>query len=104
MSTRTKAYRAGKEHGKAAGSWVFDGNSDQAAYERVVKGYDDGDPEIMDMCPSPLSGEWAGESISELSSQFDIDLEDDDKASDFEDGFADGYWGEVLRAAKVQLA
>ena len=36
---------------------------------------------------SPLSGEWAGESILELSREYGIDLSDGDNADDFEDGF-----------------
>lgn len=36
---------------------------------------------------APLSGEWAGESIPELSERYDLDLYDDYFASAFEDGF-----------------
>jgi hypothetical protein len=36
---------------------------------------------------APLSGEWAGESIPEIASEFGIDLDDDQTASDFEAGF-----------------
>lgn len=100
---RRKAFRAGLEAGKAAGSWVIDGNTDAAAARRIIEGYDDGDPAVMDMMPSPLSGEWAGESIPELSRQHGVDLSDDDKATDFEDGYAEGYWAEVLRSAKAIL-
>ena len=100
MARRTKAYRAGLERGGAAGSWAIDGNTSDESKAAIVKGYDDGDPAVMDMCPAPLSGEWAGESIPELSAEYGIDLYDADKADDFEEGFADGFWREVLRAAK----
>ncbi len=96
-----KAYKAGYEHGSNAGSWVIDGNTSRDSATRILKGIEDGDPEIMDMQPSPLSGEWAGESISELSAQYGVDLSDDDKASDFEQGFSDGYWNEVERTARA---
>ncbi len=43
--------------------------------------------------PSPLSGEWAGESIPELSAQYGVDLWDGEVADAFESGFYDG-WGE----------
>jgi hypothetical protein len=36
---------------------------------------------------SPLSGEWAGESIPELSDRFGVDLWDEDLADAFEAGF-----------------
>lgn len=99
----TKAYRAGRERGKNAGSWVIDGNTSTEAAKRILQGIEDGDPEVMDMQPMPLSGEWAGESISELSDEYGINLSDDDKATDFEDGFSDGFWREVERSAKAIL-
>ena len=37
---------------------------------------------------APLSGEWAGESIPELSSTYNVDLADSWLADQFEDG----YW------------
>ena len=40
---------------------------------------------------SPLSGEWAGESMGELSTQYGIDLSDPEVADCFEDGFNSAY-------------
>ena len=40
---------------------------------------------------APLSGEWAGESMGELSMQYGVSLSDQDLASEFEDGFF-GEW------------
>lgn len=101
MSQRQrKAYRAGRERGRIAGSWVIDGNTSDEHRAAIVRGYDDRDPAVMDMCPNPLSGEHAGQSISELSAEYGIDLHNDDKATDFDAGFEDGYWDEVLRAAR----
>lgn len=96
-----KAYKCGYERGSNAGSWAIDGNTSREAAIRIVDGIQTGDPEVMDMMPSPLSGEWAGESISELSDQYGIDLSDDDKALDFEQGFSDGYWNAVERSARA---
>jgi len=98
---RRKAYYAGRGAGRFAGSWVIDGNSTSEYCAAIVHGLDEGDPAILDLCPAPLSGEWTGESISELSERYGIDLSDDDNAYHFEDGFADGFWDTVvLRAAK----
>ena len=96
----SKAFKAGQEYGELKGSWVFDGNSEEDAIRRILTGYEDGDPEVMDIEPYPLSGEWSGESMPELSDRFGIDLEDEQKASDFEAGFSDGYWSEVVRIGK----
>ncbi len=56
--TTTKAYQAGVEH-------------------RGAYGYRE----------APLSGEWGGESIPELSEQYGIDLFDTDNGDLFEQGF-----------------
>lgn len=57
---KVEAEKLGKQHGEAAGSWFFDGNTSEATYRRVWRGMEDGDPEIMDSLPSnPLSGEFA---------------------------------------------
>lgn len=96
---RRKAFRAGLEHGRAKGSWVIDGNTSDEEKARIIKGYEEGDPEIMDMCPDPLSGEWAGESMSELSKEYGIDLYDEDQADDFETAFQEAFWVEVMKDA-----
>jgi hypothetical protein len=101
--TIARAREAGRERGQAAGSWVFDGDTTQDTIRRILQGWDNGDPEILDMQPAPLSGEWAGESIPELSAEYELNLEDDDIATAFEDGFADGYWDEVQRSGKAML-
>ena len=54
-------YEIGTQAGRAVASWVE--ISDSATAHTIIVGYHDGDPEILDMQPSPLSGEWAGESI-----------------------------------------
>ncbi len=38
---------------------------------------------------SPLSGEWAGESIPEIGERYDLDLFDSELADKFEEGFYD---------------
>lgn len=92
-------YSVGYELGRASGSWVTDGNTTRETYEWIAKGYDEGDPEVFDLRPNPLSGEWAGESIVEL---FGFTPEDDDLDL-FEDGFAEGFWEKVLEDCAYQL-
>ncbi len=91
--------------GKAAGSWVFDGNTEIEQYAAVLKGFEDGDPEIMDYCTSPLSGEWADSPTPQsIQSEYEIpDEELDEACSMFEDAFQRGFWDEVISAAKIQL-
>lgn len=100
----TEAHSAGYDRGQDSGSWVIDGNTSEDQAKRLLKGITDGDPKIMDMAPSPLSGEWAGESIPELSDEYGIDLTNEINADEFEQGFSEGFWDEVERSAKAVLA
>lgn len=56
------AEQLGRERGREAGSWAFDGNSTREAAIRFLVGIEVGDPEVTDalheMMPT-LSGEWA---------------------------------------------
>ena len=81
------------DRGYSAGTWCTPG--DAATAERILSGYDAGDPEIMDMCPAPLSGEWAGESLAELGL---ADATDEELAV-YEEAFQEAFWGEVCRSA-----
>lgn len=50
----------GYADGKAAGSWVFDGNTPAETVMLIQAGIKNGDPEIIDQLPGPrLSGEFA---------------------------------------------
>lgn len=63
----TEAAARGTRAGKAAASWVFDGNTTDETYRATLQGIEDGDPAVMGgLSWEPLSGQWAGESITEL--------------------------------------
>jgi hypothetical protein len=96
MSTYTSM---GYHHGVSVGTWVIDENTPDDTVRRIVKGYNEGDPEIMDMAPYPLSGEWTGESLSELG----LADADGDDLEDYAIGFTDGFWSEVIRSANARL-
>lgn len=104
LMTKRDAIRAGRERGRNAASWMFDGNTTDATYRAFLAGWEEGDPEIMNRYqpPSWLSGEWAGESISELlgdaETQRDLDrLEDVEQA--YSDAADVAYWRELERVA-----
>jgi hypothetical protein len=49
-------------HGTSAAGWVFDGNTPDETYRRVLQGITDGDPEVLDAYRVPdLSGEYASD-------------------------------------------
>lgn len=103
-----RAEQDGYDRGKAAGSWLLDGNSTEDTARRLLEGIEGGDPEIMDALPSaPLSGEWADSlTPAEVLGWYDLDEEHD--AADeilraFEDGYSRGVQDEAVRSARVLL-
>jgi hypothetical protein len=101
-----KAAELGYDYGVSKGSWVIDGNTSEDMCRKIIKGYDDGDPEILDYAPAPLSGEWAGEptTSSVLRALFVEDNEEHEHLIDtYEISFYQGFWDTVIQAAKAQL-
>lgn len=109
-----QARAKGHAHGQIDGSWATDGNMSDEALHRLLQGYEDGDPEIMDSQPAPLSGEWAdGLLIDDVLIALDIEpynSEDsewadavDDILGEFEDGYSEGYWQRVTSDCRALL-
>lgn len=90
-----RAAKIGAEHGRAAASWIFDGNTDRHTYEVFRRGIEECDSEILDRLPAPdLSGEWAdgytpGELITECGLSY-VDL-DDDEEEDLIDAYRQAF-------------
>jgi hypothetical protein len=106
------ARKLGTEHGLAAASWVFDGNTDTATYRRVAQGLADGDPEILDALPYPdLSGQWSDTPSSrDVLAELAADLgtihpdDSDDILNAYEDAWVTAAHGEIERVALDMLA
>lgn len=111
-----EARELGAEHGKAAGSWVFDGNTDEATLRECLRMDEEGDPEFDDHWGSldPLSGEWAdGLTPETLFDELDIEREGCEESlsewvreeieTAYEEGFRDAHRDEVLRSASAAL-
>jgi len=66
--TVSEARRRGTDAGRSAASWVFDGNTTDEHRAKVAQMLADGDPALDGYVSPPnwLSGECAGESVSEL--------------------------------------
>jgi len=109
----------GRAEGQSAASWVFDGNTDDAEYQRVLAGIDNGDPEILDELPAAdLSGQWADgltpDGLAELvaSAVDGVDAVDLTSRSETLDRICDAYEGafndavarEVEHIAREHLA
>jgi hypothetical protein len=103
-----EARQAGAEHGKAAASWYFDGNTSDETYAAVVRGIEEGDPAVLDTFPSgPLSGEWADDPTPRsVLEELDVDAEDesqDEYLQAYEDGFYEASSDEIERVARLQV-
>lgn len=104
--TCERARTAGADHGRAAASWYFDGNTSADTYRHVLTGIEDGDPVVMDSLPhSPLSGEWADAPLPrDVLADLDVD-EDDDGADDYLDAYCDAFSSaahdEITRVARL---
>lgn len=109
VTIEARAREAGAEHGRAAASWYFDGNTDAETYRRVLAGLEDGDPEVLDALPSsPLSGEYADEPTP-ASVLADLDVDQDDDCADeylsaYEEGFAEASAHAIEAEARKFLA
>jgi hypothetical protein len=113
--TLERASENGAERGRAAASWYFDGNTSRETYERVLRGIEDGDPEVLDTFPSsPLSGEWADDPtpasvLSEIAGTAAWDGVFTDEEAEallaaYEDGFCQASADEIERVARYQTS
>ena len=50
-----RAEEPGRDAGKTAAAWVFDGNTPGEAYQRVRRGIDEGDPAVLDAIEPPAT-------------------------------------------------
>ena len=103
-----QARAAGEEHGRAAASWYFDGNTSDETYAAVLRGIEEGDPQTLDTFPSsPLSGEWVGDPTPRSVLE-DLDVEEDDDCADeyvsaYEEGFYETSAHEIERVARLHV-
>lgn len=107
----------GAEHGAQRGGWIVETNMSRESAQNLINGYNDGDPIWMDLCPSPLSGEWAGDPnittvIDDIANMAEADellrnttieeaLDDAQGVLDvYEQAFQEAFWATVIKAAQ----
>jgi hypothetical protein len=98
-----RAAELGRDAGKAAATWVFDGSTPDEAYRRVLRGIEDGDPAVLDATEPPAIGPGAGYDQDDLAR--DLGIEPADRAlpravSAYTGAFTDAFWQETERAAR----
>ena len=98
-----KAEELGRDAGKTAASWVFDGNTPGEEYQRVLRGIDEGDPAVPGATEPPAIGPGAGYDQDDLAR--DLGIEPGDRAlpravSAYAGAFTGAFWQETERAAR----
>jgi hypothetical protein len=99
-----RAAELGRDAGKTAAAWVFDGNTPGEAYQRVRRGIDDGDPAVLDAIEPPAIGPGAGYDQDDLARDLarDLGIEPGDRAlpravSAYADASTGAFWQETRR-------
>jgi hypothetical protein len=98
-----RAAELGRDAGKTAAAWVFDGNTPGKAYQRVRRGIDEGDPAVLDAIEPPAIGPGAGYDQDDLAR--DLGIEPGDRAlpravSAYIGAFTGAFWQETERTAR----
>ena len=98
-----RAEELGRDAGQAAASRVFDGNTSEEAYRRVLRGIKDGDPAVLDAIEPPAIGPAAGYGQDDLAR--DLGIEPGGPAlpravSAYADAFTGSFWQDTERAAR----
>lgn len=78
----------------------------RAVARKILQGYEDGDPEIMDSFNIPnLSGEWAGDPTPQTLAE-EWGLEDDDDIDEacnvWEEAVSEGYFDTLIPALRAE--
>ena len=108
------AQERGAENGRAAASWVFDGNTTTETYRAILRGIDDGDPAVLDQLPTAdLSGQMAdtltGPELVEDAAGY-VGLSEEaardwftEICDAYETGYDQAVTDELTRVARLQL-
>jgi len=101
IDPREHARELGSDAGRAAGSWVVDGNTSADELRLIASDEWEADP------PAPLSGEWAGDpSPRDILEQCGLSEDDDsadDVLSEYEQAFSEAWTAEAQRSALAML-
>jgi hypothetical protein len=98
MDEQTKlAEDIGRAHGRAAGTWIVDGNTGADQLRALVEQFESGEFLAVNEFSNPLSGEWAdGYSLQDLASDVGYDtageLHFDEGLDELATAYEAGYW------------
>ena len=103
----------GREHGiQRADTTVTSANCTVGAARKILEGYESSNEEVLDLCPNPLSGEWADDPqpmaiLDAIADKVDphelrgVDIfETSDVLDLYEEAYRQGFWDKVILASK----
>ena len=94
----------GRDAGAAAATWALDGNTSEVAWQRVLRGIDDGAPAILDALEPASLGADAGYTEADLACDLGVTPADPGlaRAADaYSAAFTSSFWQEAERAARA---
>lgn len=115
---KAAARKAGRRAGESAASWATDFGrmnvrDSQDTARRIIKGFADGDPEVLDSFRFPnLSGEYADD-LTPQSLMEDLGLDQDDPRAEWledtlcslwEDAACMSFEASIIRACNAELS
>lgn len=104
-SLKCMARGLGREAGKSGAQWVFDGNTTTETYRAVLKGIEDGDPEVLDAYNAPsLTGEFPTHRMAGLPHALGVPSNYNGLASlvtEWESAASEAFWNELERLARA---
>ena len=93
--------RRGRTDGRAAGSWVIDGNTLDETCARILGGIEEGDPEILDALPTLALGEWADDpTFEQILAEEGLNGLDADAADDLWFTYSDAWYAGMVEQAE----
>jgi hypothetical protein len=103
----TPEYRVWKQaqnKGKAAASWVFDGNTTKPTFLQALKWISDGDPQMETLEPRSLRGDYTDEQLLADAGWVPHDGTDlrDDLIAQYDQDTVAAFWHEVEKIARDQ--
>jgi hypothetical protein len=99
-----KSGELGRDAGKTAAGRVSGGSTREEAYQRVLRGIDEADPDVSGAIEPPATGSGSGYGQGDLAR--DLGIEPTDRAlpravSAYADAFTSAFWQETDRTARA---
>lgn len=87
--------------------------TDKGFAKKILDGYEQSDPAVVDLCPKPLAGEWADdptlfEILNKIANKADpgdndlasLESDTDDIVDLYEAAYTEAFWDQVIKGCK----